>query len=36
MISNAALTTRWSQLFTDADRDQTRDRLEAYGWRPVQ
>jgi hypothetical protein len=22
------------RLFTDADRNQARDRLEAYGWRP--
>jgi hypothetical protein len=27
------LKTEFTPLFTDADRDQARDRLEAYGWR---
>jgi hypothetical protein len=25
----------YAALFSDADRDQARDRLEAYGWRSV-
>ncbi len=29
------LKTEFDPLFTDADRDQARDRLEAYGWRPL-
>ena len=29
------LKTEFATLFTDADRDQARDRLEAYGWRPL-
>jgi hypothetical protein len=29
------LKTEFAPLFTDADRDQARDRLEAYGWRPL-
>ena len=28
------LKTEFAPLFADADRDQARDRLEAYGWRP--
>jgi hypothetical protein len=28
------LKAEFDPLFTDADRDQARDRLEAYGWRP--
>lgn len=29
------LKTEFDPLFTDADRDQASDRLEAYGWRPL-
>jgi 5-methylcytosine-specific restriction protein A len=29
------LKTESATLFTDDDRDQARDRLEAYGWRPL-
>jgi hypothetical protein len=28
------LKTEFAPLFTDTDRDQARDRLESYGWRP--
>jgi hypothetical protein len=28
------LKTEFAPLFTDGDRHQARDRLEAYGWRP--
>ena len=28
------LKTEFAPLFTDDDRDQARERLEAYGWRP--
>jgi hypothetical protein len=29
------LKIEFSPLFTDADRDQARDGLEVYGWRPT-
>ena len=35
-IEAHVLKTEFASLFTDADRDQARDRLESYGWRALQ
>jgi hypothetical protein len=34
-VEGHVLKIEFAPLFTDADRDQARDRLEAYGWRPL-